>query len=171
MPKYNESQVAGESWRRSFQLIGDNEYGQSPSIAFNEEDVVLLEDGKLLKNYSGKVGTVLTPENALEQFQLRNPLTEEYIEAYATYQDLFVLVHSLYFHLAQKRDRGPQPYPSWTWNDTSKQWEAPVLKPEGDWWSWDEVGQVWTDSRPPMPDDGQTYTWNGSEWVVESNGT
>lgn len=166
MPKYNESTVQGESWRRSFQLIGANDYGILPSISFNEEDVVLLEGNKVLKNYVGQIGTVLTAENALTEFQLRNPETEEYIDQYSTYQDVFVLIHSLYFHLAKERDRGPQPYPSWYWDETANSWSAPVPKPEGDWWIWRDGPQEWFDTRPPMPEDGQTYEWSGTDWVV-----
>tara|TARA_R110000796_G_scaffold240625_2_gene361780 strand:+ start:1060 stop:1434 length:375 start_codon:yes stop_codon:yes gene_type:complete len=44
----------------------------------------------------------------------------------------------------------PQPYPSWSLNETSCLWEPPVA----------------------MPDDGQFYTWNESttSWDVVSNG-
>jgi hypothetical protein len=152
MAKYNESTVQGESWTRSFQIVGSNEYGATPSIRFDEEDVIALSGGKVANSRTGSsVATLLTAENALTEFQLRNPETDEYIDAYAKYQDLFVLIHSLYFHLAKERDMGPQPYPSWTYNEMSQQWEAPVPKPETGMWEWDEANQEWYDVTPSAP--------------------
>lgn len=146
MPKYKESMVQGEVWRRAFQIIGSNDYNKQPTIFFNEEDVVLLSDNSILKNHVGSIGEVFTFENANTSFQLRNPNTEEYVEAYATYQDVFVLLHSLYFHLAKERDKGPNPFASWIWNDSTGSWEAPI----------------------PKPEDGQEYTWNENllEWTI-----
>ena len=172
MPKYKESSVTGESWRRSFQIVGSNEYGEEPTIQFSEEDIFILPDNKVVNYRTGSnVGTTFTPENSLTQFQLRNPETEEYIDSYATYKDLFVLLHSLYFHLAKKRDAGPQPYPSWIYNYTTQQWEAPVPKPDGDYWVWDEGIQQWIDPRTAMPDDGQQYEWVDGNWQVVNNAT
>ena len=151
MPKYNESPVQGEAWRRAFQLVGSNDYGSAPSIFYNEEDVVLLEGDKIIKNHVGQIGTVFTLDNAQTQFQLRNPDTEEYIEAYATFQDLFVMLHSLYFHLAKERDlpeRGPQPYPSWVWSEETAFWVAPIPQPESGDWVWNEALQEWMDTSP-----------------------
>jgi hypothetical protein len=39
-----------------------------------------------------------------------------------------------------------QPYPSWTLNKTSYEWEAPSQKPQspnGEKWGWDEDSQTW----------------------------
>lgn len=35
-----------------------------------------------------------------------------------------------------------QPYPSWTFNEETFKWEAPVAKPEGPA-AWDEINQRW----------------------------
>lgn len=141
MPKYKETSIVGESWKRANQIVIDNSYNQTPRIRFSEEDVFVNSDGKTIISHRGEgVEESFTLENATTQFQLRNPETEEYINQYATYKDLYVLLHSLYFHLAQKRDRGPQPYPSWIYNEEINQWQAPV----------------------PMPDDGQNYVWKES---------
>lgn len=37
----------------------------------------------------------------------------------------------------------PQPYPSWTLNEETADWQAPVAKPEGHNWTWDEANQQW----------------------------
>lgn len=166
MPKYNEATVVGETWRRSPGLTGTNVFGTNPILSYDEEDLLLLEDNSVMRRPvvgpSNRLFVELSAENALTQFQLRNPQTEEYIEAYATYQDLFVLVHSLYFHLAKIRDRGPSPYPSWTYNETTQQWEAPTPSPEGNYWVWNETNQEWEDSRPPSP--YPSWVWGLDAW-------
>jgi hypothetical protein len=38
----------------------------------------------------------------------------------------------------------PKPYPSWTLNETTCQWEAPVVKPDdGQNYDWNETTQQW----------------------------
>ena len=40
----------------------------------------------------------------------------------------------------------PKPFPSWTLNETSCQWEAPVAMPsDGKMYSWDESTKQWTE--------------------------
>lgn len=42
----------------------------------------------------------------------------------------------------------PQPYPSWTLNEETANWEAPVARPVGGTWVWNEVGQKWDEITP-----------------------
>lgn len=37
----------------------------------------------------------------------------------------------------------PQPYPSWTLNEETAQWEAPVERPAEGAWNWNETTQQW----------------------------
>lgn len=37
----------------------------------------------------------------------------------------------------------PQPYPSWTLNEETADWEAPVAKPTEGFWTWNEAEQKW----------------------------
>ena len=38
----------------------------------------------------------------------------------------------------------PKPYPSWTLNETTCQWESPVVKPDdGQTYNWNEENQQW----------------------------
>ena len=65
----------------------------------------------------------------------------------------------------------PQPYESWTLNEESCLWEAPVEKPEGQYW-WKEDTTEWVDylylsqpynSEPPYP----SWTWSTeSGWTA-----
>jgi hypothetical protein len=38
---------------------------------------------------------------------------------------------------------GPQPFPSWTLNETTADWEAPVPMPTEGYWTWNETSQQW----------------------------
>ena len=40
----------------------------------------------------------------------------------------------------------PQPYPSWTL-DNDFNWQAPIPRPEGMGWYWNEAKQVWVDAN------------------------
>ena len=39
----------------------------------------------------------------------------------------------------------PQPYPSWTLNETTCQWEAPTPYPDDGYYSWDEDTLSWVE--------------------------
>ena len=43
----------------------------------------------------------------------------------------------------------PQPYESWILNKDSYIWEAPVAKPEGLNWAWNEETLAWEEVTPP----------------------
>lgn len=155
MPKYNETSVTGESWIRSNKIICKNEYEQPPTIYYQEEELFNFSDGKVVKSLYTPLNPVMEtfiPDNANTTFELINPETELPTGNTATYQDLYVLIHSLYFHLAKKRDKGTKPYPTWIWSDTTNSWIAPVPKPEGEQdYYWDDATQSWeilTFSRP-----------------------
>jgi hypothetical protein len=36
-----------------------------------------------------------------------------------------------------------QPYPSWIWNDSIKEWQAPVSMPKDELYLWDESSTSW----------------------------
>jgi hypothetical protein len=147
MTKYREKLVTGEKWRRSFQVLCENRYQQTPYIRFDEEDIVLLEDGTIVNTFNGsRVAEEFTMEKALTEFDLIDPTTDQLIGAKGKYQDVFVLLYSLYHHLANQRDfheqYGYAPYPSWSFNEETETWEAPVPKPDGEYY-WDEQSQTW----------------------------
>jgi len=146
--KYKESTLTGDSWVRAHQIICGNPLDDVPSIAFLEEEVFNLSTGDVIRKNSTapQMNERFTEDNAGHEFFLVNPVTGEPTTATATYQDLYVILYSIYLHLAEVRDRGPKPYPSWIYNETIQQWEAPIS----------------------MPDDGQNYVWDEStlSWIL-----
>ena len=44
----------------------------------------------------------------------------------------------------------PKPYPSWTLNEDTTEWEAPVACPEDGMYSWNETDQEWVEVEFPM---------------------
>lgn len=170
MAKYKENTASGETWVRSNHITIENPLGGVPQIHFREERAIALGPEEVVTKAVGSVAESMTADNLSESFPLINPETgEEIPEEFGTYQQLQVLLHSLYIHMAKKRDRGPAPYPSWSYNETTEQWEAPVVKPEttptGDW-GWNETEQTWDDVES-KPDDGQTYYWRDpGQWEI-----
>jgi len=43
----------------------------------------------------------------------------------------------------------PKPYPSWTLNEDTADWEAPVERPEEGMWTWNEATQEWDEAAAP----------------------
>lgn len=159
MQKYSQSQVSGESWIRSPQVTIYNNYNENPTIFFDEEKIVVLNDGEFISSrILSKLGKQFKSSNANTSFELISPETEEYTGKFATFNDLHVLVHSIYFYLAKERDKGPQPYPSWSWSEETNSWISPIPKPEdGQDYYWDESLQTWeiqNISKPPYPISG-----------------
>lgn len=37
----------------------------------------------------------------------------------------------------------PKPFPSWVLDEDTCQWNAPVARPDGDGWRWNEESQAW----------------------------
>lgn len=43
----------------------------------------------------------------------------------------------------------PKPYPSWTLNEETADWDPPVARPTSGFWSWDELNQEWDEITEP----------------------
>lgn len=109
MSNYAESPVTGTQWLRAARVVVENPRAGTPAVTFVEEralqlgsEVLLTPAGNLVEPF------ILTGDgaNAGEVFQLRNPLDGAPLGATATYADLQVLLFSLYYHVAAKRDGG-----------------------------------------------------------------
>jgi hypothetical protein len=106
MPNYNESSVSGTKYTRSNKIVIRNDLKQTPAIYFSEEDVFVISETEHIAKPAQGVGTPFTPENAETEFALLHPATGTQIGT-AKYQDIYVLLHSLYYHLATQRDIPP----------------------------------------------------------------
>ena len=86
--------------------------GLSPQIRFNEERAVKDPDGTLrqIGGMIGQCGLEMTAENATTPFPLMHPELNVQIGE-ATYQDLQVLLYSLYIHATELRDNAPADEP------------------------------------------------------------
>jgi hypothetical protein len=102
MPEYKESSIAGTSYQRGRSLYFENPKGGTPSLLIREEVVTNLGDREITEHVS-EIRKVVDDMSVV--FDLRDPTTNELIEgATATYQDLYVLLFSLYWSLALARD-------------------------------------------------------------------
>ncbi len=109
MSLYNEQTntetITTTTFDRSYRVVVENPNNGIPTIRYEEETIkrVTGEDDKSL-GAIGSVSESLTTANASESFQLKNPITGDNLGSTSTYGDLQVLLYSLYFHLADKRD-------------------------------------------------------------------
>jgi hypothetical protein len=109
MANYNESNVTGSEYQRARLVQVSNEYNGGKSITFVEEVVTTLSNGKVVHTAAGQVSEPFGPENMLSEFPILNPETGEQIGQSAKYVDVYVLLHSLYLHLAARRDAAIEP--------------------------------------------------------------
>lgn len=110
MSFYREEPITGSKWRRSHFVTIENPAVGEKAITYHEQEVKLLNDGSMSDKPAGSIRQPYAPELAGTVFQLRNPTDDSVIVgATATYQDVYVLLHSLYLHLATMRDAPPQP--------------------------------------------------------------
>lgn len=102
MANYKETSVAGSKWTRSWQVVVENKFNKTPSITFFEEQIVDVGDGVPT---STLVQGQLTEkfDDPTKTFNLVHPVTGDVIGT-GTYQDLYVLLSSLYLSLATARD-------------------------------------------------------------------
>lgn len=102
MSEYRETTIIGSSYQRGRTLIFENPRNAAPSILIKEETVNIFPT-KEIAEPAGEIRKIITDLSIT--FPIRNPATNIIIEGQtATYQDLFVLLYSLYWHLAVKRD-------------------------------------------------------------------
>ena len=101
MSKYKEENLTGQKWVRSNRVTVLNPYDGAPVITFSEEEVALLSDGRSVNTPVGNLQK--TFDDPIGSFDLLNPVDGSVIGS-ATYQDVYVILHSLYIWLAQERD-------------------------------------------------------------------
>lgn len=97
---YKETSVAGTSWQRAHTINISNNYNEAPVMTFYEEEILEMA-GSTYKKDAGNIREVLT--GPLTEFPLLNPIDGTLIGT-AKYQDIQVMLFSLYLHLASLRD-------------------------------------------------------------------
>ena len=103
MQNYKETEVSGTSYVRAREVVVSNVLDGYKGIMYVEEEVSILGE-KIMRETAGALHQEFTAENASTEFPLLNPITNEPIGATATFQDVYVLLFSLYYHMATKRD-------------------------------------------------------------------
>ncbi len=100
---YKQTSLSGDSWVRASSIMIDNPLAGVPVIRFIEDKILNLENEVLIKNSISTLVETFTTANSNTEFNLRNPETSEIIGT-STYSEIYVILHSLYMHLAEKRD-------------------------------------------------------------------
>lgn len=101
---YKQTAVVGESWVRAHRVVIDNTYDKTPIIDFAEEEVTALASGTVVKRELDHLVQMLPGEAMQTTFAVLDPLTSEATGEVATFMDVYVLLHSLYYHFANARD-------------------------------------------------------------------
>ena len=103
MPDYKETTVAGTAYTRAHQVVIANPSVGTKAVSFYEEQVINLVDEQIIRQQGG-VQEPFTADNASEEFALINPVDGTPIGMTMEYKDVHVALHSLYYHVAAKRD-------------------------------------------------------------------
>lgn len=107
MPLYKEQTttetIETKTYVRSYKVEIENPLGGLPSIVYQEEKVLRRDDGDFSQGRISDIKETLSDSNQEEVFDLIDPESGEVV-GQGTYNQLRVLVYSLYFHLATKRD-------------------------------------------------------------------
>ena len=108
MSNYKETVVQGEysEYQRSNKVIITNELGGIPEITFMEQVLATLPNGQQLQVRQDKCTDIL--QDPAETFNLLNPQDDSIIGT-AQYQEVYILLYSLYRYVGAKRDTAVQP--------------------------------------------------------------
>jgi len=112
MSEYREAAVEGTSRVRARAMHFNNPLDGLPSVYVEEERVTLLNGHNIITDCAGVMGSGELPviseplTDMAATFALRDPVTGalDTSGATATYGQVYVLLYSLYWHLAEARD-------------------------------------------------------------------
>lgn len=99
---YQQTEIAGDSWIRANRIIIENPYEGTPAATFMEERIINLPDNVITQSQGCIVEPFLS-ENFEKTFPLLHPQTGESV-GLASYQDVYILLSSLYLSIAKQRD-------------------------------------------------------------------
>jgi hypothetical protein len=106
MANYREQTVSetieGQKWTRAYNVNVSNRLDEIPSITFAEEEVTQLSNGT--KSFGSNSSISESFANPNTEFELLNPITGLPVGIYSKYSDVYVMLYSMYMHLATIRD-------------------------------------------------------------------
>lgn len=105
MPNYKETSISGSEYQRARLITITNEHNSPNTITFIEEKIKFIGTEHYHMDVS-KLSETLTQDNASTTIDLLNPVDDSVIGS-ATYQQLYILMYSLYMKLANERDAQP----------------------------------------------------------------
>lgn len=100
MSNYKESAVTGTQWTRSHIVVVNNDWEQPPHITFGEETRIAIAGGGSIQASTGGLSSEFVTGT---EFPLLNPLDNTVIGT-ASHDQMYVMLYSLYMHLAAARD-------------------------------------------------------------------
>lgn len=101
--EYRQTDVVGTSYQRGRTLIFENPRQAAPSLLIVEERVTNTGTRTIVEP-AGEIRKEINLADLATTFPLISPQNNELLGQTATYQQLYVLLYSLYWHLAQQRD-------------------------------------------------------------------
>lgn len=101
-PDYRQQTFTGSKWTRCLHLEANNPYGGQPSIRFDEEERVSLQDGQTLGKATGAISRPFT--DPLAEFPLLDPTTGAPTGGNLTHGQVYAILWSLYMDSAKLRD-------------------------------------------------------------------
>lgn len=102
MPNYKETPITGTSYMRASRVVCDNNENNR-SVQFLEESVMIMSSGEKLAVPAGGVTQHLTADNCDTAFPLLDADGTP-TGGTATFTDVYLLLMSLYYHVATQRD-------------------------------------------------------------------
>lgn len=109
MANYNETNVTGTTWQRCHKIEIRNPNGGSKSAIFFEEEITSLENGRVIQEPITNIQEQFS--DPMKTIELLNPETGDQLGNTVTYQDVYVILYSLYMQLAAARDAAHNPPP------------------------------------------------------------
>lgn len=103
MANYKHKEITGSQHKRANRVVIDNPYMGPVVITFDEEEVITIDNQNITRS-TGSLRKIFTEDKGKTKFKLASPVDNSPLEQEATYQDVYILVHSLYLHLAEERD-------------------------------------------------------------------
>jgi hypothetical protein len=105
MADYKELSVSGNQWQRACAIHIQNNYGQTPQITIQEEQLTNI-NGEIFQKGAGGINITFDPSQVID---LLNPADGTPLGASMTQGQIHVALWSLYMQEAAKRDAALSP--------------------------------------------------------------